>query len=251
MKNDAISCDVSRSPSTSASTRLVVRSSWGLDPAILGHGAGVGADVHRNLHEFLEIQRQVGVAETEDHVGPVEDPLVVFLGDPHHVADHLQRQRPGQFADHIGLPVGMIGDHPRDQPVRTLTHRLFNAGHHFRSERPADDRTQPLMPRIVEHDHRTEVLGQLRGLVVDRDAAGGAENVRMAAGEVDVVQLGQRPIPVAGLKALVSRLGAKTRSAPRGARWRKWRHERHRCGPRSRAIRDGCRQAESPAAASR
>ena len=39
----------------------------------------------------------VGVAEAEDHVGPVEDPLVVLLGDAHHVADDLQRQGPGQL----------------------------------------------------------------------------------------------------------------------------------------------------------
>ena len=144
-----------------------------------------------------KIGRQVRVAEAENHVGPMEYPLMVLLGDAHHVADDLQRQRPGELADQIGLPVGMIGDHRLHQPVGPLAHRRLDARHHLRRERPADDRAQPLVSRIVHHDHRAEVFGQLRCLVVDGDVGAGAEDVRMTAGEEDIVELGQRPVPVA------------------------------------------------------
>ena len=102
MKNEAISADVSRSPSTSAATSAVVRSSPRLSPPVLGERGGVGADVDGDLHELVEIGGQVGVAEAEDDVGPVEDLLVVLVGDAHHVADHLQRQRTGQLGDQFG-----------------------------------------------------------------------------------------------------------------------------------------------------
>ncbi len=58
------------------------------------------------------------------------------------------------------------------------------------------------MARIVEHDHRSEVLGQLRRPLGDRDAARGAEDVGMTAGEMNVVEFGQRPVPAAGLETL-------------------------------------------------
>ncbi len=168
-----------------------------IDAAVLRQRGGVGTYVHRNLDELFEIGCQIGVAEPENHVGPMEYPLMVFFGNPHHVADDLQRQRSGEFADQIGLPVGMIGDHRCDQPVGPVPHRRLDTGHHLRSERPADNRAQSLVSRIVEHDHRAEVLSQLGCLVVDRDVGARTENLRMTAGVEDVVEPGQRPMPVA------------------------------------------------------
>ncbi|CKR54167.1 Uncharacterised protein [Mycobacterium tuberculosis] len=40
-----------------------------------------------------------------------------------------------------------------------VTHGCFDAGYHLRGEGSADNRAQPLMARIVEHDHRAEVFG--------------------------------------------------------------------------------------------
>ena len=131
---------------------------------------------------------------------------MVLLGDPHHVADDLQRQRPGQLADRLAVAVGMSGDHRGDQSVGPLAHRCLDAGHHFRGESPADDRSQPLMPRVVEHDHRAEVLGYLRRLVVDGDVGAGAEDLGVAAGVEHVVECGQRPMPVACLEAFLDGL---------------------------------------------
>ena len=59
------------------------------------------------------------------------------------------------------------------------------------------------MAWIVEHDHGAEVLGDVGRLVTDGDATSRAENIRMAAGEEDVVKLRQRPMPFASGKALV------------------------------------------------
>ncbi|CFR92489.1 Uncharacterised protein [Mycobacterium tuberculosis] len=82
-----------------------------VDPAVFGQRGGVGADVRRNLHELVEIGGQIGIAEAENDVGPVKNALMVRLGNPHHVTDNLQRQWTCEFADQIGLPVGIIGDH--------------------------------------------------------------------------------------------------------------------------------------------
>ena len=60
--------------------------------------------------------------------------------------------------------------------------------------------TQPLMPGIVHRDHRPEILGNLRGHIIDRDAGGtGAEDLGMPAGMMHVVKLGQRPMAPADL----------------------------------------------------
>ena len=76
---------------------------------------------------------------------------------------------PASSLTSFAVAVGVIGDHRRDQAPGPLAHRRLDPGHHFRGERPADDRPQPLMPRIVHHDHRAEVLGDLRRLVADGD----------------------------------------------------------------------------------
>ena len=247
MKKDAISADVQP-----VAVDLGLHQARGqivvvVDAAILRQRAGVGADVHRNLNELFEIRRQIGVAEPENHVGPVEYPLMVFLGNPHHVADDLQRQRPGELADQIGLSVGMIGDQRCDQPVGPLAHRRLDAGHHLRGERPADDRAQPLVSRIVEHDHRAEVLGHLRCLVVDRDVGAGAEYVRMTAGVVHIVQLGQRPISVAGRKPLVLDRGPERDRGLAAQGGESTVANVVVAAPRTPATRDGCRQVGSRA----
>ncbi len=113
MKNDAISAEVEP-----------VAVDRGLDPAggqvfvvvgspVLGQRGGVGADVDVHLHELFEVGGQIRVAEPENHVGPVEDSLVILLRNPHYVADDLQRQRPGQFGHQVGAAVRMILDQRR------------------------------------------------------------------------------------------------------------------------------------------
>src|SRR6202012_5397366 len=76
----------------------------------------------------------------------------------------------------------------------------------FWGERWADDGSQPLVPRVVEHDHRAEVFGNLRCLVVDGDVRAGAEDLGVTAGVEDVVESGERPMPAAFGEALLNGL---------------------------------------------
>ena len=147
---------------------------------------------------------------------------MVLVGDAHHVADHLQWQRSGEFGHQLALAVGMVGDQVRDQPPRPVAHRLLSAGHHLRCEGAADDVAQPRVTWIVQVDHRAEVLGHLGGLVGDGDIRYRTEDLRMPAGVVDVIELHQRPVPGAGLESLVTdlleegdrRLPAQGRESP-------------------------------------
>ena len=66
------------------------------------------------LEELVEVGGDVGIAEAQNDVGPVEDPLMVVFGDAHHVADDLQRQGAGQVSDDLALAVGMVLHHRRD-----------------------------------------------------------------------------------------------------------------------------------------
>ena len=141
----------------------------GIAAAILGQCGGVGTDIHCHLDELIEVGGQVGVTEAKYHVRPVKDPLMVFLGNAHHVADDLQGEWTGQFGHHFALSVWMVLHHRRHQPAGALANRLLGAGHHPRREGAAHDVAQPRMPRVVERDHRPEVLGQLGYLVADGD----------------------------------------------------------------------------------
>ncbi len=53
---------------------------------------------------------------------------MVVLGDAHHVADDLQRQRTGQLGDQLARAVRMVGDHRRHQPAGAVAHRVLDAG---------------------------------------------------------------------------------------------------------------------------
>ena len=111
----------------------------GTPAAVVGQRDGVGTHIHRHRDELVEIGRDVGVSEPQDHIRPVEDILMVFLGDAHHVADDLQRQRTGQFGDDVARAVRMVGDHRRDQLMGALTNRVLGAGHHPWRKRAAHD----------------------------------------------------------------------------------------------------------------
>ena len=159
MKNEAISADVSRSPSTSACTSAGGQVFSRVGPAVLGQRCRVGADVHRDLDELVEVGGQVGIAEAKDDVGPVEDPVVVLFGNAHHVADDLQGQRAGQLRDQLAVAVGVLLDHRRDQRrARSRTDASVRATTFGVNARLTMLRSR--VPRIVQHDHRPEVLGQ-------------------------------------------------------------------------------------------
>ena len=194
MKNDAISADVSRFAVDlglyQAGGQVVA---W-IGPPVLGHGRRIGAEIHRRLGEFLDIVGDVGIAGTEDHVRPVKYLLLVLLGNADHVADDLQRQWSGKLGNQFPFAVGMRGDHRVDEPTCAIAHRCLGTGDHLRRERSADDVAQPLMPRVVERDHRSEELRDFGREVVDPDVGIRAVDVRMTAGEVDIVELRHHPM---------------------------------------------------------
>ena len=68
--------------------------------------------VHEHLegvrHEIFERAAELGIADAEDRVGPLEDPGVVLGRDAHHVADDLEGQRRGDVLDEVALLVGEL-----------------------------------------------------------------------------------------------------------------------------------------------
>ena len=166
----------------------------GCAPPVVGKRGGVRTDVHRYLVELVEVRGDVGIAETQNDVRPVEDPLVVGFGNAHQVADDLQGERTGQIGDDLALAVGMILQHRGHKAAGPVAHRILEEGQHTRGERAADDVAQPGVARIVHRDHRAEVLGQLGGLVADGDPTRGAEDLGVPAGVEHVVVAGHRPM---------------------------------------------------------
>ncbi len=120
--------------------------------------------------------------------------LLVPLGNADHVADDLQRQWSGKLGNQFPFAVGMRGDHRVDEATCAIAHRCLGTGDHLRRERSADDVAQPLMPRVVERDHRSEELRDFGREVVDPDVGIRAIDVRMTAGEVDIVELRHHPV---------------------------------------------------------
>jgi hypothetical protein len=117
----------------------------------------------------------------------------------------------------------MLGEHVGDQSTRSLADTLFDPGHHLRGECPVDDGSQPLVPRIIEGDHRADELGDLWGDVAQRHTGRSrAEDFRVPAGVVHIVISGQRPVPGTrletgdhrGLEELDRRFPSKRRERP-------------------------------------
>ena len=79
------------------------------------------------------------------------------------------------------------------------------------------------MSRVVEHDHRSEILRQFGAAVTDGDVRAGTEDVGMPAREVHVVEPGQRPVPGDGLIALDRQRLEEPDGRRRDAAWRKRR----------------------------
>ena len=108
-------------------------------PAILGKRGGIGADIDGDLHEFFVVGREIRVSEAEDDVGPVEDLLMVIIRDAHHVADHLEGQRSGQFGHQFAPAVGVVGDQFRNQLAGAIANRFLGSRDHLRREGTAHD----------------------------------------------------------------------------------------------------------------
>jgi len=69
--------------------------------------------------------------------------------------------RRARFAHQLTLAVGVISDQIGHQPSGAVAHRLLDSGHYLRSEGAAHDVAQPTVARIIQGNHRTEVLSDL------------------------------------------------------------------------------------------
>ena len=153
-----------------------------------------------------------------DALAECKQPQLMLLSPPQHVADDLQWQRADELGDQVTPTVGVVGAHRRNKASCAVSHRVLDAGHHLRGERPVYRRAQPRMARIAQRDHRPEILGDLRGHIIDRDAGGtGAEDLWMTAGMMHVVKFGQRPMSPTNLisgrdRFRLNEIGASRRS---------------------------------------
>ena len=146
---------------------------------------------------------ELGVAGAEDHVRPVEDLCGVGVGDAHHLADDLERERCGERLDEVGRAAGVLVEHAIDELCRLALDVLLDLGDLLRGEALGDDRSQPEVLGVVHRDHRAEELVELLGEVADLEPPAGAEQLGMAAGVPDVVVSGHGVVPGAGRKRRV------------------------------------------------
>ena len=206
MKNEAISAEVNRSPSTSACTRLVVRSSRGRDRRDSANCAPYAA---RSRTALMIVSWSPPTS-----LSPAPSNTVVqwktsgssSSGMP--IMSQMICSGSGPDSDWTksACPSGWLDTIVVDQPLRTNPDAVLDAGHHFRRECPVDDRTQPEVPRIVEVDHRAAELGD-RGIYLGKRHAGRdrTEDLRMPAREVDVIERRERPVPGSRLESLEHR----------------------------------------------
>ena len=145
------------------------------------------------------------VERAEDHVGVMKDEVVLPLGDAHHVADDLEREPGGDVSNEVAFaPVDQLIDDQRRGPL----HIVLDLRDHPRRERRRDDAPQSGVARIVEVDHRTEELEELRRHVEDaRGTAPRAEQLGPVARLHDVSVAGNRVIarPVKGQRDRATR----------------------------------------------
>ena len=174
----------------------------GFGAAGLSQLDAVRGEVEDHLNHLVVVGGHFLVADSQCDRRPVEDLLLVGFRDAHHVADDLQRERPGKGLDEVCRPVGVSGHHVAHQLPSPLSHALVDAGHHFGCERPIDYRSKALVTRVIEVDHRAAEFGDCRVDFAQRHAGrGGAEQVRVPARMVDMVVGRQRPVAGARLES--------------------------------------------------
>ena len=128
--------------------------------------------------------------------------LMVLLGDAHHVADDLQRQRAGQLGDHLARPSGCVSIIVLDEATGALSRteasvRATTLGVNalltmLRSRRCRGSSITIIDPKYSDRSGFPSLITML-GL--------GAEDVRMAAGVPDIVVPGHRPVAGAWSRA--------------------------------------------------
>ncbi len=187
MKNEPNSWAVSWSPSTSAAIITDVMSSLRVGPAVLAERLGVHEHLERVRHQVLERADELGVADAEDRVRPLEDLRVVLGRDAHHVADDLEGQGGGDVLDEVALLVGELLEQAVDDLGGLDAHVVLDAADLLGREALRHDRAEAEVLRVVHVDHRAEELVHLLGEIADVRALARAEQLGVAADLPDVL----------------------------------------------------------------
>ncbi len=163
-------------------------------PTVLAELLGVHEHLHQHAHQLLERADVLGVADTEDHVGPLKDLGFVLGRDAHHLADDLEGERCGDLLDEVAFAIRELLDQPIDDRGRLRADVSLDLGDLPRREPLGDDAAQAEVARVVHGDHRADELVHLLGNVADVDAAAADEHLRVAAGGPHVVVAGDGPV---------------------------------------------------------
>ncbi len=145
-----ISASVSRSPSTSAWTSTLIRSSPGFCAPLGDHLHRLVPGAGHHLGHRLLARAQLLVAEPERHVGLLHVALVVLLRAAHEGADHPRDDRPGDVEHEVALAA--LGDAIED-PVDDRPDPLLVLGDPLRGEAALEQRLEPVVARRVHRDH--------------------------------------------------------------------------------------------------
>jgi hypothetical protein len=220
MKNEAISWWDSVSPSTSARTSALVRSSVGCSTRSAAIRSIRPGQRHAGLEEggqrIVLVLDQLGVAAGQDDVGLGQHHRTVLVGHAHHVADDPQRDRRGDVGHDVDRPVAglRLPAGPLQDVDDDVLHGTDELLEHPRGEDLGHDAADLGVPRIVHADQRAVELVEVRRDVGDGDRTlAGAEDRRLRADGLEVGVPGDRVVTRAALQARDVRLGEEGEGA--------------------------------------
>ena len=185
----------SRSPSISASHRMLTRSSCGARPAVGDHAELELAEREHRLEPGVrDLRRRIGGRRADQVVGPAQQVVVRLGREAEHVGDEQQRQRRGDVPHEVALPLRR--DAVDDLRADAADRRLVIA-HAPRREPAAHELAPARVLGIVHRDHHREVVAVRTRRAVAR------ERRRILLDREHVVVAGQRPdlvlrVPVRG-----------------------------------------------------
>ena len=175
----------SRSPSISASQRMLTRSSAGRRPAV---GDDAELELAEREHGFepglRDLLRRIARRGSDQVVGPAQEVGVRLGREAEHVGDEQERQRRGDVPHEVALALGCD---PIDDLGADTTDRRLVLAHPARCEPAAHQLPPPRMLGRVHRDHHRKMVTVRPGRAVAR------ERSRILLDREHVVVTGQRP----------------------------------------------------------
>ena len=153
-----ISCSSSRSPSSSAWTSTLVRSSVGRSRrSAISRRAALEDLGHVALHDGVDaLGVEVGVAGAERRVHQPRPDLVVLGRDAHEAADHARDDRLGDVGDQVA---GLAAVEPVEHADGDLADRVLVLGDPLGREAALEERLEAVvLGRVHPDEHRPREL---------------------------------------------------------------------------------------------